>query len=168
MPVGSGSSLWEPVERGVLPQRSPGVSTSNTWSQLWAGEGFAKQEEREVWEGEGSVKEEESVKEKEGAEGGGEAGNRRARRQNAIQRRRELGSRLPSGKLNGWAKRKDENNDTDDDDDFKRLEYPPSSEDGSDERTCSTQWSEMESQFSWGSMKSYAAEEGSLVGGELF
>ena len=83
-------------------------------------------------------------------------------REEASQRCR-MGSRLPSGKLNGWARSED---DHDDDEDFKRLEYSRSSEAGSDERTCSTQWSEMESQFSWGSMKSYAGEDGSLVGGK--
>lgn len=163
MPVGAEpSSPWGSDDRHEGGEsRSLGLSRADAWSQLWEGEGSAKEEEEEGV-GEGEEKEE-------GEEGGGEEKGKGSAggvgREEASQRRR-MRSRLPSGKLNGWARSEDDHYDDDDDDDFKRLEYPRSSEAGSDERTCSTQWSEMESQFSWGSMKSYAGEDGSLVGGK--
>lgn len=166
MPMPAGDEYcgpWGSDERDVGASRSPSLSRADAWSQLWEGEGSAKEEEEE----EGVEAEEKEEGEEGGGEeeGKGEAGG--VGREEASQQR-WMGSRLPSGKLNGWARSEGDYDDDGDDevDDFKRLEYPRSSEAGSDERTCSTQWSEMESQFSWGSMKSYAGEEGSLVGGK--
>eukprot|EP00903_Cladosiphon_okamuranus_P019245 g17696.t1 len=62
-------------------------------------------------------------------------------------------SLLPTGKLNGWA------NSQDDEAWLEDLDKTPSSEIGS-HKTCSTQWSEMESQLSG---NSYAGEEGSVM-----
>lgn len=67
---------------------------------------------------------------------------------------------LPAGKLNGWASMQD------DEDWLEDFDKTPSSEIGS-HKTCSTQWSEMESQLSGMesqlSGNSYAGEEGSVM-----
>ena len=72
-------------------------------------------------------------------------------------------SLLPTGKLNGWA------NTQEDEDWLEDFDKTPSSEIGS-HKTCSTQWSEMESQFSGVesqlSGNSYAGEEGNVMSGE--
>lgn len=72
-------------------------------------------------------------------------------------------SRLPAGKLNGWA------NTQEDEDWLEDSDKTPSSEIGS-HKTCSTQWSEMESQLSGVesqlSGNSYAGEKGSVKSGE--
>lgn len=72
-------------------------------------------------------------------------------------------SLLPTGKLNGWA------NTQEDEDWLEDFDKTPSSEIGS-HKTCSTQWSEMESQLSGVesqlSGNSYAGEEGSVMSGE--
>lgn len=70
---------------------------------------------------------------------------------------------LPAGKLNGWA------NTQEDEDWLEDFDKTPSSEIGS-HKTCSTQWSEMESQLSGVesqlSGNSFAGEEGSVMSGE--
>lgn len=76
-----------------------------------------------------------------------------------------LDSVLPAGKLNGWAKTQE------DEDWLEDFDKTPSSEIGS-HKTCSTQWSEMESQFSGMecqlSGNSFAGEEGSVMSGECY
>lgn len=73
-------------------------------------------------------------------------------------------SLLPAGKLNGWA------NTQEDEDWLEDFDKTPSSEIGS-HKTCSTQWSEMESQLSGVesqlSGNSCPGEEGSVMSGEL-
>lgn len=72
-------------------------------------------------------------------------------------------SLLSAGKLNGWA------NTQEDEDWLEDFDKTPSSEIGS-HKTCSTQWSEMESQLSGMesqlSGNSYPGEEGSVMSGE--
>ncbi len=73
-------------------------------------------------------------------------------------------SLLPAGKLNGWASTQE-----DDEAWLEDIDKTSTSEIGS-HKTCSTQWSEMESQFSGvesqHSGNSYAGEEASAISGE--
>lgn len=73
-------------------------------------------------------------------------------------------SLLPAGKLYGWA-----NTQEDDEEWLEDVDKTSTSEIGS-HKTCSTQWSEMESQFSGAesqrSGNSYAGEETSAISGE--
>lgn len=73
-------------------------------------------------------------------------------------------SMLPAGKLNGWANTQEE-----DEAWLEDIDKTSTSEIGS-HKTCSTQWSEMESQFSGvesqHSGNSYAGEEASAISGE--
>lgn len=62
-------------------------------------------------------------------------------------------NRLPVGKLNGWAGKKS------DEPWLEGFDTSPVSERDSDNMTCSTQWSEMESQFSGDSANSWAAAD---------
>lgn len=73
-------------------------------------------------------------------------------------------SLLPTGKLNGWV-----NTQEDDEEWLEDIDKTSTSELGS-QKTCSTQWSEMESQFSGvesqHSGNSYPGEEASAISGE--
>lgn len=148
------SRRWKPPEQQILtvtcrsPQSSNGVTTRG-----WREAGKSVEKERCASESKTDTGYEVGSK-----IFGDESAFRRIGK--PTSRGHELNSRLPAGKLNGWADDKDGKGEDPWSDSCTKS---PTSELGSDQMTCSTQWSEMESQYSENSMNSNGGEDANVI-----